>query len=174
MAATRQVVAAAAHTGAVVEGEQLAFSGRSTVHAGDAEANGACSTPDGARRFVDATGIDIYAAAIGNVHRRYVHPVPLDLDLLADLRDVSRSPSACTAAAACPTTSPVRSPGAGSPRSTSTPMCATPTGRHCRRELDTHPDEYATVKLVEPVIAAVQAEVEAKIRAFGSAGTASR
>jgi hypothetical protein len=34
--------------------------------------------------------------------------------------------------------------------------------------------EYATVKLTEPVIGAVQTEVEAKIRAFGSAGTASR
>ncbi|MGH9259875.1 MAG: class II fructose-bisphosphate aldolase [Acidimicrobiales bacterium] len=33
-----------------------------------------------------------------------------------------------------------------------------------------HPDEFATVKLVGPVIDAVQAVVEAKITAFGSAG----
>ena len=43
-----------------------------------------------------------------------------------------------------------------------------------QRQLDANPDEYATVKLMEPVIAAVQAEVEAKIRAFGSVDMASR
>jgi fructose-bisphosphate aldolase class II len=39
-------------------------------------------------------------------------------------------------------------------------------------QLKTHPDEYAVVKLMDPVIAAVQQVVEAKIDMFGSAGKA--
>jgi fructose-bisphosphate aldolase, class II len=42
--------------------------------------------------------------------------------------------------------------------------------RTLEREFAAHPDEFATVKLVGPVIDAVQAVVEAKIVAFGSAG----
>ena len=86
VAETRRVVAAAGRTGAVVEGEQLALPGRSTVHSGDA-AVGRRSTPEGARRFVEATGIDVYAAAVGNVHGRYARPAPVDLDLLASLHE---------------------------------------------------------------------------------------
>lgn len=38
------------------------------------------------------------------------------------------------------------------------------------RQLPSHPHEYATVKLIGPVIDAVQAVVEAQITAFGSTG----
>ncbi len=36
-----------------------------------------------------------------------------------------------------------------------------------------HPDEYAIVKLIEPVVQAVQDVVEARINLLGSAGHAS-
>jgi fructose-bisphosphate aldolase class II len=40
------------------------------------------------------------------------------------------------------------------------------------RELAAHPDEYAIVKLIGPVVDAVQAVVESRIDLFGSAGKA--
>src|SRR5262249_60772483 len=62
VAETRRVVAAAARSGAVVEGEQVALPGRSTVHSG-APATGLHSTTDGAGRFVEDKGMTVYAAA---------------------------------------------------------------------------------------------------------------
>ncbi len=40
----------------------------------------------GRKQFVDATGIDTYAAAIGNLHGSYPVPKVLDLKLLKELR----------------------------------------------------------------------------------------
>src|SRR5207237_1337042 len=44
-------------------------------------------TPEGAKAFVAATGIDTYAAAIGNLHGKYPVPKVLDLDLLKQIRE---------------------------------------------------------------------------------------
>lgn len=88
--ATRQVVAYAARTtGALVESEPHYFGGSSNVHSEDIdydEIRTTFSTPDGARRFVAATGTDTYAAAVGNLHGRYPVPKQLDLDLLTEIR----------------------------------------------------------------------------------------
>jgi hypothetical protein len=59
-----------------------------------------------------------------------------------------------------------------SARSTSTRSSATGTGPVLEHELAAHPHEFATVRLVGPVIDAVQAAVEARIAALGSAGQA--
>ncbi len=89
--ATREVVEYAAHTtGALVESEPHYFSGSSNVHDEpiDYEAiKSTFSTPEGARHFVDATGIDTFAAAVGNLHGRYPVPKQLDLALLQTIRD---------------------------------------------------------------------------------------
>src|SRR6187402_3209725 len=72
--ATRRVVEYAKFTGALVESEPHYFGGSSNVHeeAFDfEEIKKTFSTPDGARNFVEATGIDTYAAAIGNLHGSY-------------------------------------------------------------------------------------------------------
>ena len=86
IAATREVVAYARTTGALVESEPHYFGGSSNVHTEDIdyeEIRKTFSTPEGARAFVDATGIDTFAAAVGNLHGRYPVPKQLDLELLA-------------------------------------------------------------------------------------------
>ena len=45
------------------------------------------STPEGAKSFVEATGIDTFAAAIGNLHGKYPVPKELDLELLGRIRE---------------------------------------------------------------------------------------
>ena len=174
VAETRRVAAAAARSGAVVEGEQLALPGRSTVHSGDAAASGLRSTPDGARRFVEATGIDVYAAAIGNVHGRYARPAPVDLDLLASLHEAVDVPLSLHGGSGLPDDIARTAVRRGVVKININSDVRYAYRTALQRQLDANPDEYATVKLMEPVIAAVQAEVQAKIRAFGSVDMASR
>src|ERR1700759_5366953 len=45
------------------------------------------STPEGASAFVAQTGVDTYAAAVGNLHGRYPAPKALDLELPQRIRD---------------------------------------------------------------------------------------
>src|SRR5580658_10849652 len=91
VAATQEVVAYAKLTGALVESEPHYFGGSSNLHAEQInydEIKKTFSTPEGAKAFVEATGIDTFAAAIGNLHGKYPVPKVLDLDLLKQIRDV--------------------------------------------------------------------------------------
>jgi fructose-bisphosphate aldolase, class II len=174
--ATREVVAyAAVTTGALVESEPHYFAGSSNVHAEEIDFEAITrtfSTPEGARAFVAATGIDTFAAAVGNLHGRYPLPKRLDLDLLADIRaaiDVNISLHG----------------GSGTPghlfRSAAeigvSKININSDLRYAyrttlERQLREHPDEYAIVRLMPPVIRAVQDVVEDRIDVFGSAGHA--
>src|SRR5262249_9755845 len=86
---TRKVVDRARSTGALVESELRGFAGSSTAHQTPIDQQQVSSTltdPDQARTFVEVTGIDTFAVAIGNLHGRYPTPPHLDLSLLARLR----------------------------------------------------------------------------------------
>jgi fructose-bisphosphate aldolase, class II len=96
IAATQEVVAYAKRTtGALIESEPHYFGGSSNVHTEVIdydEIRKTFSTPEGAAAFVAETGIDTYAAAIGNLHGRYPVPKPRDLELLLDRRRLVRGP----------------------------------------------------------------------------------
>ena len=175
--ATREVVEYAKRTGALVESEPHYFGGSSNVHTEAidyAAIRETFTTPEGARRFVAATGIDTFAVAIGNLHGLYPVPKQLDLPLLEDIR----------AAVSCALS---LHGGSGTPddqfrgavaRGISKININSELRRAYRttleQQLGAHPDEYAIVKLIGPVIDAVQAVVEHKMELFGSAGKASR
>jgi fructose-bisphosphate aldolase, class II len=173
--ATREVVAYARTTGALVESEPHYFGGSSNVHTEDIdyeEIRKTFSTPEGARAFVDATGIDTFAAAVGNLHGRYPVPKQLDLDLLGSIRDAiggyislhggSGTPGHFFASAA--------EIGVSKINLNSDMRYAYRTT--LERQLRDHPDEYAIVRLMGPVIRAVQDVVEEHIDLYGSAGKA--
>jgi fructose-bisphosphate aldolase, class II len=173
--ATREVVEYARRTDAVVEGEQRYLTGSSTLHRErivPAAVAASLSTPDGARAFVKATGIDTYAAGIGNIHGRYPSPKQLDLDLLARLRaalDVnislhggSSTPDALYEA--------VARGGISKININSDLRYAYRTT--LEQQYAAHPDEYATVKLIGPVMDAVSRVVQNKVTAFGASGKA--
>ena len=87
---TREVVEYARFTGALVESEPHYFGGSSNLHTETIdyeEIKKTFSTPEGAAMFVEATGIDTFAAAVGNLHGKYPVPKILDLDLLQSIRD---------------------------------------------------------------------------------------
>lgn len=55
-------------------------------HPGFAPAEGAITDPDGAREFVCATGVDLLAVSVGNVHASLSGRIALDLDRLRMIR----------------------------------------------------------------------------------------
>lgn len=99
---TKEVVEYAKFTGALVESEPHYFGGGSNVfkEAIDYdEIKKTFSTSEGAKAFVDATGIDTFAAAVGNLHGKYPVPKELDLELLQKSATPLAVISACTAVA---------------------------------------------------------------------------
>jgi fructose-bisphosphate aldolase class II len=88
---TKEIVEYAKFTGALVESEPHYFGGSSNLHTEKIdyeEVKKTFSTPEGALRFVVETGIDTFAAAVGNLHGKYPVPKKLDLQLLQEIRDV--------------------------------------------------------------------------------------
>ncbi len=88
--ATKEIVEYARLTGALVESEPHYFSGSSTLHNETIdyeEIKKTFTTPQSAKDFVSATGIDTFAAAIGNLHGKYPVPKILDLKLLQEIRN---------------------------------------------------------------------------------------
>jgi fructose-bisphosphate aldolase class II/tagatose 1,6-diphosphate aldolase GatY/KbaY len=85
---TRQVVEMARPAGVAVEAE-LGY----VPKLGEAEADETgLTTPEQARRFVEATGVDLLAVAIGNAHGFYKRPPALDLPRLAAIREAVEVP----------------------------------------------------------------------------------
>lgn len=176
IAATQEVVAYAKLTGALVESEPHYFGGSSNVHTEtiDYEAiKQTFSTPEGMQAFVEATGIDTFAAAIGNLHGKYPVPKVLDLELLQRLRDASDCNISLHG-------------GSGTPghyfrdavQIGVTKININSDMRYAYRTslekiLKETPDEFSVAKLIgKEVIPAVQAVVESKLEDFNSAGKA--
>jgi fructose/tagatose bisphosphate aldolase len=93
--------------------------------------------PRQAREFVERTGIDALAVAVGNVHGFTACPVTLDLERLHAIAEKCPVPLVLHGASGLP---PEQLRGAlswGSSKSTSTPNSAAPTSAqsnaHCRR-----------------------------------------
>jgi len=175
IAATKEVVAYAKKTGAIVESEPHYFGGSSNVHTEQIdyeEIKKTFSTPEHSKAFVDATGIDTFAAAIGNLHGKYPVPKQLDLELLQKIRDTIT----CNISLHGGSDTPLHffedavKIGVSKININSDMRYAYRTT--LEKDLKDHPDEYAVIKLMPDVIEAVQKIVEEKITAFGSTGKA--
>ena len=176
IAATQEVVAYARLTGALVESEPHYFGGSSNVHAEKIdyeEVKKTFTTPEGAKAFVEATGIDTFAAAIGNLHGKYPAPKVLDLELLKRIR----------AAIDCNISLHGGSDTPGHYFRDAVKIGVTKINinsdmRYAYRTtlekvLADNPNEYSVAKLIsKEVINAVQAVVESKLDNFNSVGKA--
>jgi fructose-bisphosphate aldolase class II len=175
-AATKEVVEYAQLTGALVESEPHYFGGSSNVHTEEInydEIRKTFSNPEGAKAFVEATGIDTFAAAIGNLHGKYPVPKVLDLDLLKQIREAIDCNISLHG-------------GSGTPghyfrdavQIGVTKININSDMRYAYRTtlekiLKDHPDEFSVAKLIsKEVVAAVQEVVESKLDDFNSSGKA--
>ncbi len=173
--ATRQVVEAAKLTGALVESEPHYFGGGSNVFdkAYDLEEiKKTFSTPDGARDFVEKTGIDTFAAAIGNLHGSYPIPKVLDLGLLQEVRNAISCNISLHGGSGTPGHYFEEAVKIGVQKININSDMRRAYRDTLERVLAENKTEYAVVKLMNEVIEAVQTVVEAKIDLFNSAGKA--
>jgi fructose-bisphosphate aldolase, class II len=176
IAATQEVVAYAKQTtGALVESEPHYFGGSSNVHdtAIDYdEIRKTFSTPEGAQQFVAETGIDTFAAAVGNLHGRYPVPKQLDLELLQRIRDAIDVNISLHGGSGTPGHYFQEAARIGVSKVNVNSDLRYAYRTTLEQQLAAHPDEYAIVKLIEPVVQAVQAVVEDRIELFAATGKA--
>jgi fructose-bisphosphate aldolase class II len=172
---TRQVVEYARLTGAMVESEPHYFGGSSNVHNEKidyAEVRKTFSTPESMRSFVEATGVDTFAAAIGNLHGKYPVPKKLDIDLLRELRQACDCNISLHGGSGTPGHYFVDAVKVGVSKVNINSDMRVAYRNTLERVLKENPTEYAVVKLMDQVIDAVQEVVEAKIDMFNSSGKA--
>ncbi len=175
IAKTRIVVQEAQLTGALVESEPHYFGGSSNVHTEEInydEIRKTFSTPDGAKAFVDATGIDTFAAAIGNLHGKYPVPKQLDLELLRRIREAIGCNISLHGGSGTPLEYFTEAAKIGVSKININSDMRYAYRTTLEKVLADNPGEYAVIKLMDEVITAVQEVVESKIDAFGSAGKA--
>lgn len=175
IAKTKEVVEYAKFTGALVESEPHYFGGSSNVHteAIDYETiKKTFSTPEGAKAFIDATGIDTFAAAIGNLHGKYPVPKELDLDLLKAIREAIPCQISLHGGSGTPIHFYEDAAKFGVSKININSDMRYAFRTTLEEQLKGDPDEFAVVKLMDAVKDAVQKVVEEKIDAFGSANKA--
>ena len=175
VAKTKEVVEYAKFTGALVESEPHYFAGGSNVHDEGIdyeEIKKTFSTPEGAKEFVDATGIDTFAAAIGNLHGKYNVPKELDLELLGRIRAAIECQISLHGGSGTPLHYFEDAARGGVSKININTDMRVVFRESLEKVLRENPTEYAVVKLMPQVYEAVQVVVEEKINAFGSAGKA--
>lgn len=175
IAATKEIVEYAKITGALVESEPHYFGGSSNLHEEDIdyeEIKKTFSTPEGAKKFVEETGIDTFAAAVGNLHGKYPVPKQLDLDLLQTIRDAIDCQISLHGGSDTPGHFFEGAAKIGVSKVNVNSDLRYAFRTNLEKVLADNPDQYAVVKIMGPVRDAVQAVVEEKIGYFGSAGKA--
>lgn len=175
IAKTKEVVEYAKFTGALVEAEERYFMGSSNVHTEMIdydEVKKFNTTPEEAIDFVSQTGIDTLAVQIGNLHGLYPVPKQLDLELLQRIRDQIECQISLHGGSGTPLHYFEEAAKIGVSKININSDMRYAFRKTLEKVLADHPDEYAVVKLMPEVYTAVQAVVEEKIHAFGSAGKA--
>jgi fructose-bisphosphate aldolase class II len=172
---TKEVVRAAKLTGAMVEAEPHYFGGSSNLHTEKIdyeEIRKTFSTPEASKAFVDETGIDTFAAAVGNLHGKYPVPKVLDLDLLRRIRASIDCNISLHGGSDTPGHYFVEAVKIGVTKININSDMRFAYRETLERVLKDNPTEFAVMKLMEEVIEAVQKVVEKKIDSFNSAGKA--
>lgn len=172
---TKQIVEYAKLTGALVESEPHYFGGSSNLHKEKIdyqEIKKTFTVPEEAKQFVEATGIDTYAAAIGNLHGQYPVPKMLDIDLLKKVRAALDCNISLHGGSGTPSHYFVEAVKVGVSKININSDMRVAYRKTLEKVLADNPTEYAVVKLMDQVIAAVQEVVEEKIDMFNSAGKA--
>lgn len=175
--ATRQVVDYAKFTGALVESEPHYFGGSSNLHKEAIdyeEIKKTFSTPEGAKAFVEATGIDTFAAAVGNLHGKYPVPKELDLELLKSLREAIPCNISLHGGSGTPLHYFEEAVRIGVTKININSDMRVAFRNTVEKVLKENPEEFALVKLMDEVKDAVQVVVEEKLQAFNASGKAVR
>lgn len=172
---THQVVELAHPKNILVESEMEYFSGSSNVHKEDIsteEIKSHYTDPDKAKEFVKKTGIDIFAASIGNLHGLYPTPKTLDIELLKKIRDKIDCYISLHGGSGTPAHFFREAVAVGVSKININSEMRRAFRTNLEKALHDNPDEYAVPKIEDPVIESVQKVVEEHMDIFGSTGKA--
>lgn len=172
---TKEVVEYAKWTGALVESELHYFAGSSNLHKEEIdfeEIKKTFSTPEGSKEFCEATGIDTFAAAIGNLHGKYPVPKELDLELLGRIREAIDCNISLHGGSGTPGHYFEEAAKIGVSKININSDMRIAYRNELEEQLKENPDQFAVIKLMGAVTDAVQKVVEEKIDMFNSAGKA--
>jgi len=176
VAATKEIVEFAKFTGALVESEPHYFGGSSNLHTEEIdyeEIKKTFSTPEGSHNFAAATGIDTFAAAIGNLHGKYPVPKVLDLELLQQIREAIDCNISLHGGSDTPGHYFRDAVQIGVTKININSDMRYAYRKSLEKVLAENPDEYSVAKLVEKaVVPAVQEVIESKLADFNSTGKA--
>jgi fructose-bisphosphate aldolase class II len=176
IAATREIVEYAKFTGALVESEPHYFGGSSNLHTEAIdydEIRKTFSTPEGAKAFIDATGIDTFAAAVGNLHGKYPVPKQLDLELLQAIRSAIDCNISLHGGSGTPGHFFESAVKIGVSKVNINSDMRVVYRQTLEKVLADNPTEYSVAKLInKEVVPAVQAVVEEKLATFNSSNRA--
>lgn len=169
---TKFIVNYARLTGALVEAEPQYFIPPKDEKAKWEDIKRTFSTPEGARQFVEATGADIYAAGIGNLHEKLHAPKTLDIDLLKHIREVLDCNISLHGGSGIPEHYFIDAVNAGVSKVNINYDMRVAFRNSLEKVLKENPDELSFARLTDDIISAVQKVVEEKIDMLGSAGKA--
>ena len=130
------------------------------------------TNPEDARRVVEITGIDTFAAAVGNLHGKYPVPKKLDLELLKETKETIDCNISLHGGSGTPGHYFVSAVKIGVTKININSDMRVAFRKTLEKVLADNPNEYAVLKLMDKVIDAVQTVVEEKIDTFNAAGKA--
>ena len=172
---TKEVVEYAKKTGALIESEMEYFLGSSNVHNESVaieEIKKHYTDPTKAKQFIEATGIDTFAASVGNLHGLYPLPKVLNLKLLKEIRSSINCYISLHGGSGTPSHFYKEAIAIGISKININSDMRRIYRNTLEQELDANPDEFAVIKLMPDVIKAVQEVIEEKMDLFGSTGKA--
>ncbi len=171
IALTRQVVAAARPVGVSVEAELGKIGGtEDDIHVDDADVY--FTDPDEARRFVEETGVDSLAVAIGTAHGRYKGEPKLDFARLEKIRSLVNIPIVLHGSSGVPDAAIREAVRLGVRKINIDTNIREAFVDRCREVIAANPDEIDPRKILGPAREAAVELIREKIRLFGSAGKA--
>ncbi|HHE72863.1 MAG TPA: class II fructose-1,6-bisphosphate aldolase [Chloroflexi bacterium] len=171
VAEVRKVVEACHAIGIPVEGE-IGRIGGAEEHVVVTDREALMSDPDECVRFVEDTGIDFLAVAIGNAHGFYKGEPKLDFDRLIEIRDKVPVPLVLHGASGIPDEQITMAVERGICKINIDTEIRNAFIRTMQAYTRENPDQIDPRKVLGPCIDAMQAVVEHKIEIFRSAGRA--
>lgn len=173
---TKEIVAYAKFTGALVEAEERYFMGSSNLHTENIdyeEVKKYNTQPGEAAAFVVRTGIDTLAVQIGNLHGKYPIPKKLDIELLTSIREAINCNISLHGGSDTPGHYFVSAVKVGVTKVNINSDMRYAYRTTLEKVLKDNPGEYSVAKLINgEVVDAVQAVVASKLDTFNSSGQA--
>lgn len=168
---TNRVLAVARSVGVSVEAELGKIGGTEDDISVD-EKDAFFTDPEEAKYFVDKTGVDSLAVAIGTAHGRYKGEPKLDFDRLEKIRALVKVPIVLHGSSGVPDEAIVKAVQLGVRKVNIDTNIREAFVDKCREVLGANPDEIDPRKVLGPAREAATEIIREKIRVFGSNGKA--